>query len=442
MPEMWITYVIGFVLSVSVPASVLFGRFAVKRQRQAMLGTLRETLRRKTGRDAALIPSFEFALQKYDMDESGAGRASPRENLYYAGTALIFIVISWAGVVLLLEQARPGDPGAVRFVLAGLRAASDEFAQAATSNDAATKANAYAALTGYEMMTVAVIAFAFLGAYLWSIQYLIRRVANFDLSPMSFLRASAQIIFACAVAVVFRHFFPGTADVGSWTDGLILLTAFLIGFFPNAGFDWLTWKVPQLRVKRIDPDAPAAFRAMPVDLVDGIDAVASFRLAEREIVDVQNLATENPVLLCAESPYPLLAVVDWIAQAQLALEVGPKAYKRLRDIGLRTIFALEEAQGDSKLEPATLAILYEVEAERPQTLAPRIAGMKASLHVLRLYQVWEAVHEAFEDSGPAGAAARGTDGDKAAGQQQHPTTVIPLESQREPAFPSSTAGPA
>jgi hypothetical protein len=446
MSEMILSYIISAILSVSVPVSILFGRSAIKNQRQATLGTLRETLKRKTGRDAALIPSFEFALQKYDMDEPGAGRATWRENLFYMGTALIFVLISWAGVVLLVEQARPGDAGAVRFVLAGLRAASDEFTNAATSNDP----NAYAALTGYEMMTVAVIAFAFLGAYLWSIQYLIRRVANFDLSPMSFLRATAQIIFACAVAAVFRHFVTGAGDAGSFTDGLILLTAFLIGFFPNAGFDYLTWKVPQLRVKRIDPDAPAAFRAIPVDIIDGIDAVASFRLAEREIVDVQNLATENPVLLCAETPYPLLAVIDWIAQAQLALEVGPKAYKRLRDIGLRTIFALERARGDPKLEPATLAILYEAEAERPQTLAVRLDGMKSNLHVLRLYQVWEAVREAFEDGGgaagggdaTAGGAARGTDTGEAVRQEQHPAEVITFDRGAGSASPSTSLSSA
>lgn len=380
MPEM-ISLLVGIVMSVSVPAAVLFGRYAVKRQRQATLESLREVLRRKTGRDAALIPSFEFALQKYDLDAPGAGRASAGETLFYAGTALLFVLICWAGVVLLIERAPADHPESFRFVLAGLR-------------PAALAAGDESALVGYEPMSVAVIAFAFLGAYIWSIQYLIRRVANFDLSPMSFLRASAQIIFACAVAVVLRHFVPAGGE--GWTDGLVLLAAFLIGFFPNAGFDYLSWKVPQLRVKRIDPDATAAFRAMPVDLIDGVDAVASFRLAEREIVDVQNLATENPVLLCAETPYTLLQVIDWIAQAQLALEVGPRAYKGLRELGLRTIFALDRAQGDPRLEPAALALLHPDAVGRPETLAPRLAAMRANLHVMRLEQVWEAVREALD----------------------------------------------
>jgi hypothetical protein len=312
-------------------------------------------------------------------------------------------------VVLLIEQAAPGEEHAVRFVLSGLRGAWPGAGQGVD-------------LAGYQMMSV--VAFAFLGAYIWSIQYLIRRVANFDLSPMSFLRAAAQMIFACAVAVVLRHVIA--SDAGRWSDGLVLLLAFLVGFFPNAGFDYLIWKLPQLRVKRIDPDATATFRAIPVDLIDGIDAVASFRLAEREIIDVQNLATENPVLLCAETPYPLLTVVDWIAQAQLALEVGPKAYRRLRDLGLRTIFALDEAQGDGKLEPAALAILYERKRERPANLAVWLHGMKANLHVLRLFQVWAAVREAFEE----------TDGK--AGDMLPPkiqAKVIPIDPPREPSPP-------
>lgn len=403
-----VSHIIAIVLSITVPASILFGRFAIKRQRQATLGTLRETLRRKTGKDAALIPSFEFALQKYDMGPPGRGPGTARENLFYAGTALIFVLLSFAGVVLLIEPSAPDDPQAIRLVLAGLRGTS-------------LTPDQYKTLAGYEMMSVAVIAFAFLGAYIWSIQYLIRRVASYDLSPISFLRASAQMIFACAVAVVFRHFVPGAAATASWSDGLVLLMAFLVGFFPNAGFDYLTWKLPELRVKRLDPDAAGAFRAIPVDIIDGIDAVASFRLAEREIVDVQNLATENPVLLCAETPYPLLTVIDWIAQAQLALEVGPKAYRSLRDLGVRTIFTLDQVKGDPRLEPAALAILYENANTRPATLAARIQGMKASLHVLRMFQVWEAVREALDGDNETAPPADGK------APPHEPPRLVPLD---------------
>ena len=187
----------------------------------------------------------------------------------------------------------------------------------------------------------------------------------------------------------------------------------MIGFFPNAGFDYLIQKLPHLRVKRLDPDAANVFRAMPVDMIDGVDSQVAFRLAEREIVDVENLATENPILLCTETPYSLLQVVDWIAQAQLALEVGPKAYRKLRELGLRTIFALESSQGDPQIEAVTRKALYE-DGDHPIQLSSRIAAMKSNLHVQRLYEIHSIIQSAMNTQ-PSGA------GDKPDRTQDHLT---------------------
>ena len=105
---------------------------------------------------------------------------------------------------------------------------------------------------------------------------------------MSFLRVTSQIILACATATVLRHTLPLSKTLRDGKETM-LLGAFVIGFFPNAGLDYLIQKLPQLRVKRLDPDAPGAYRAMPVDMIDGIDSQVGFRLAEREIVDVEIL---------------------------------------------------------------------------------------------------------------------------------------------------------
>ena len=360
-----------------VPLSILLGRYAVRRNRQIALENLRRTFSHTSGRDASLIASFEHALQKYDLDKPASKGFPFQEVLFYLSTAFIFMSTSAIGMVLLIGHANPGTPDKFRFMLSGIQT---------VPVDALQKQN-------YELETGAVIAFAFLGAYIWSIQYLIRRIANFDLSPMSFLRVTGQVILACATATVLRHTLPISRIPSGWQQ-TVLLAAFIVGFFPNAGLDYLIQKLPQLRVKRLDPDAPKAFRAMPVDMIDGIDSQVSFRLAEQEIVDIENLATQNPILLCTETPYSLLQVIDWIAQAQLVLEVGPKAYCRLRDLGLRTVFALENIQGDPQLEATALKVLYG-DSDRPTQLARRIAAMKANLHVKRLYEIYQSVQSAM-----------------------------------------------
>jgi hypothetical protein len=379
-----LVFTVVAMFGVAIPAAVLAGRFAVKWQRQATLDNLRQTLTLATRRDAALIPSFEFALQKYDVDGNpgkGWRRAWWRELLFYALSAIIFTLLSIAGFVFLLDYKTMDEQWTTpSFLFSGVADLADPKA-----------------VLGYQRATAAVISFAFLGAYVWSITYLIRRISNFDLSPMSFLRVSAQIILACATATILRHVLSSFAGDGFAAD-VLPLAAFLIGFNPVMGLDYLIQKMPQLRLKSADKDAAEAFRSMPLEMVDGIDSQVSFRLAEREVTDIQTLAAENPILLCAESPYPLATVLDWIGQAQLALEAGPKAYKRLRDVGIRTVFALDEASRDKDMESVAIKALYESNASGPKELTVRLAVMKANPHVFRLFQIRDVVRDADNDA--------------------------------------------
>ena len=42
---------------------------------------------------------------------------------------------------------------------------------------------------------VGALTYTFLGGYIWTIQYLIRRIANFDLAPISFFQAFTHVAF-------------------------------------------------------------------------------------------------------------------------------------------------------------------------------------------------------------------------------------------------------
>lgn len=379
-------------LSFILPLTIFIGRSNIKNVRQKIIADLESVFRIEGQEHDQLIPSFEFAAYKYRALPQGPDNTQPSEWRAYFFPVLVFIMVSFSGFLtssgMLLSKDRldhfqPLFSGMTLYGVDGI-----------TPMD----------LVHYQLQTVAVLSFAFFGAYVWSIDYLIRRISNYDLSPISFLRVTGHIILACITAVTLHHAYMDMAKIvpeGAVGDGVPeLLVAFLTGFFPKLGLQTLLSRVPQLQVRRIDPRAQGFVREYPIDMILGIDAAIKFRLAEFEIEDVQNLATANPILLFVETPYGIYETMDWVAQAQLILALDLDQIEALRVINIRTIFDIERFMSRPESRPRLVQALNcpKTDGKGTVLLADRgitlenlesvVQAIGEDLHVQRLRQIW------------------------------------------------------
>jgi hypothetical protein len=269
------------------------------------------------------------------------------------------------------------------------------------------------------------LGFAFAGAYLWCVLYLIRRVNNYDLTPYSFLLCGMRILLALAIALTIRHTIFTNASLSAEVGGetgfatyLAVLVAFLLGFYPAAGLDWIVRRGQEFTVKRPHPDTAGLRHTLPLDMIDGITEFVRFRLEELEYEDVQNLATANPVLLYVETPYNILEIIDWIAQAQLILAVGPKKVQELRKMNVRTIFDLARIGDTNHFRRVVLKILIEPDAysetlkdmsdeEIQSMFVCMFTSIADDLHVIRLARVWNAFYAVYQKDRLIDVATRG-----------------------------------
>jgi hypothetical protein len=159
---------------------------------------------------------------------------------------------------------------------------------------------------------VDLLKFAFLGAYAFIVQSLIRRFFQSDLRPSAYAGAVLRVVLALIVIVPVHHLLGEEPN-----GGVAVAVAFVVGAMPAVG------------IQAMHRAAAAALRVLmpqmtpdyPLNQLDGLNIWYEARLVEEGIEDMQNLATANLVDVILHTRVPVGRLVDWIDQAHLYLHL-------------------------------------------------------------------------------------------------------------------------
>jgi len=179
---------------------------------------------------------------------------------------------------------------------------------------------------------------AFLGAFLWSLQHLLRRAQARDIAPATIYQICLYIIFGMVLAV-FVNFASQDGSFGLAQLGMtqtLPVLGFFTGYFSVEMFERVTEWVFRKR-RAVTPTEPPP----PLPMIEGISYDTQVRLRELWLDDAYALANCNPVEVCLKTPFGLEACIDWVGQAQLLLKVKPDTARFLRSHGVRTILQLD-----------------------------------------------------------------------------------------------------
>jgi hypothetical protein len=185
--------------------------------------------------------------------------------------------------------------------------------------------------------------FAFLGAYFYLLQMLVRRYFQNDLKTSAYVNATMRIIISVLLVWTLDSLFHGR-----FTEAQRSGAAFVIGVFPQVG-----WQAIQSLIKLpLKPLVPSLSQKYPLSDLDGLNSWYESRLLEEGIEDMQNLATANLVDVMLNTRIPIERLVDWVDQSLLYLHLdnakdkknkgGNGERARLRRYGVRTATDLED----------------------------------------------------------------------------------------------------
>lgn len=191
------------------------------------------------------------------------------------------------------------------------------------------------------LQSMMVMSLAFLGAFLWSTQNILRRLNAGDLSPSVYFSAGVRMTLAPVLSLMVSHVLRQT-NAEPMTSSSLPAIAFLVGIFPDEALQFLKEKLHVFSLQS------RSAHDLPLSMIEGMGVYHRARLAEVGVEDAQNLASANFIELVVRTSFNPNQIIDWIAQARLYVYFKDDIVA-LRRCQIRSVLDLLPACQDEKL---------------------------------------------------------------------------------------------
>ncbi|MCE5290714.1 MAG: hypothetical protein LLG14_15945 [Nocardiaceae bacterium] len=187
--------------------------------------------------------------------------------------------------------------------------------------------------------------FAFVGAYLFIAQDLLRRFFQSDLRASAYASAVLRIVVALVTTTAMYEAFRAT----SWSEGQWeLVAAFVAGIFPVIFLKALY----RLAARTLSGVHLVPDERLPLHQLDGLNVWYQNRFIELGIEDVQNMASMKLVDVMLHTKAPVERLIDWLDQSILYVRLEHEEDRAaLRAFGIRTATDLLKAFPPDQIDP-------------------------------------------------------------------------------------------
>jgi hypothetical protein len=116
--------------------------------------------------------------------------------------------------------------------------------------------------------SVVAISISSLGAYVWSIQYIFRRMMTLDLPPGAYYSVGSRMVYSVFVAVILQHFMSAYVGADSKLLGSQLIAvSFLVGIFPERALGWMKESLGHIFSRK-----SISAKVLPLEMIEGISS--------------------------------------------------------------------------------------------------------------------------------------------------------------------------